>query len=630
MKFFKYLSVTAMVMVLAACGGGGGNPGTTSGSAGPVITTPSEQPANVEVLTSANTLPSAIGSNVEITAFVKNSANVGMAGQTVIFSASSGTLQEPSAITDSSGSATAKLISGNDKSIRDIKVTVTAGFTSGSVVIPVSGTRVSIAGSGSLQAGGTATQYVIRAVDSSGVAIGGSKITVNSSLGNSLSAASLITDSTGNATFLYTPNNEGSDTLTISGLGTSANTVVIVNAIDFVVLNPASNTSIAIGESQIIRVKFKRSGAGVAGQTVAFSTTRGVFDAPTTTTDVNGEASARLSSTTAGPAVVVAQIPGIGTVNLPVQFVAIDPASIVVQSNPGGVLPNNPGTTINQSTIEAIVRDANGNAVANRQVNFTILEDLSNGTLSSGIATTDVNGRVQVQFIPGASSTAANGVRIQAEVASTTINAVTALTVNGRSLFITMAFGNTIGSVDETTYSKEFSVYVTDANGVAIGNQLITLAVIPTEYSKGTLSNCTSTISAAGATVVTCGGTWGYSSMPTVCANEDLNFNGILDAVPFEDRNRNGQLTPGNIALAAPGNVVTDAAGRATFAVQYGEQFAPWVKVNITARASVAGTESRQSILYDLVGSVPDFTGEAPPAGATSPFGSSTSCTNSN
>ncbi|MFZ3141777.1 hypothetical protein [Polaromonas sp.] len=130
--------------------------------------------------------------------------------------------------------------------------------------------------------------------------------------------------------------------------------------------------------------------------------------------------------------------------------------------------------------------------------------------------------------------------------------------------------------------------------------------------------------------LTTCGGTWKYSSVPTICANEDLNFNGILDTSPFEDTNGNGQLTPGNIAVAAPGNVVTDAAGRATFAIQYGEQFAPWVTVRITARASVAGTESRQSILYDLVGSAPDFTAETPPAGVTSPFGSSTSCTNSN
>ncbi len=626
MKFLKYILVALLAMALVACGGGGGSPGTSASNSGDSGGTTTETttetssvpaaatPATVEVLTSANTLASA-GSEAAITAFVKNSANVAMAGQAVTFSASSGTLQNPSDVTDATGVATAKLVTGSDKSLRDITVTVTAATVSGSVVIPVSGTRLSIAGNGSLQAGGAAVSYTVRAVDSSGNPVAKSTLTLTSILGNSVSASSFTTDSTGSASFLYTPNKAGTDTLTVSGLGTSATATILVNAIDFVALSPASNISIAIGASQTISVQYKNSGAGVAGKTVDFSTTRGTFVTTTSTTDANGQASAVLSSTTAGPAVVVAQITGVGSVNLPVQFVATTPSSIVVQANPGGVLPNTTGTT-NQSTIEAVVRDVNGNAVANRQVNFTAVQDLSNGTLSPGNATTDANGRAQVQFIPGATSTPANGVLIQAEVASTAITGTTSLTVNGKALFITLAFGNTITNLDETTYSKPFSVYVTDANGVAVGNQQITLSVIPTLYKKGTLS-----------LFVGPPKLWSYTNLPTECANEDVNLNGILDSK--EDINKNLQLTPGNIAVAAPGNVTTDAFGRATFAVQYGEQFVPWAKVSITARASVAGTESRQSILYDLVGLASDFTGDTPPAGVTSPFGSSTSCTNS-
>ena len=635
MSFSKYLTGLVIGIALTACGGGGGSAsisGAMPAASAPAVTA---IPANVEVLTSANILPSTSGSSVEITAFVKNAANVALPGQTITFSASSGTLQSSSAVTDSSGAVIAKLSAGSDKSIRDINVTATAGTVAGNVIVPVTGTRISIAGSGSLQAGSPTTQYAVRAVDSSGVAIGGAKISVSSTLGNGLNVSSLTTDPTGNATFLYTPNIAGSDILSVSGLGTTANMTVVVNAIDFLVLSPASNISIPIGTSQSIRVRYKLSGMGVSGQTVAFSTTRGSFALSKSTTDVNGEASVNLSSSTAGPAVVVAQISGVGSVNLPVQFVATTPANIVIQANPGSVLPNTAGTTANQSTIEAIVRDANGNLVANRQVNFTALQDLSNGSISPGIAITDINGRAQVQFIPGASSTADNGVVIQAEVASTSINAKTSLTVNGKALFITLAFGNTIGSVNETTYSKDFSVYITDANGVAVGNQLISLSVIPVEYRKGTLNKIcttttTTTTTSSGATSIstTCDDIWKYASLPTICANEDLNFNGILDA--GEDINQNLQLTPGNVAVAAPGNVTTDAAGRAGFAVQYGEQFAPWAKVRITARASVAGTESRKSILYDLVGSAADFAGATPPAGVTSPFGSSTSCTNSN
>ncbi len=571
-------------------------------------------PAIVEVLTSANTLLSS-GSEAVITAFVKTSANVGLAQQSVAFSASSGTLQVASFLTDATGAVSAKLIAGNDKSIRDIAVAVTAGSATGSVVVSVTGTRVSIAGSGGLQAGGAASQYTVRALDSSNNPISGVQVVVRSTLGNSITTPAK-TDATGTTTFLYTPNKAGSDTLTVNGLGTSVSATVVVNAIDFVVISPASSTSVAIGSTQPVLVQYKLLGVGVPGQTVTFSTTRGTLLTSSAITDANGQASVAISSTTAGPAVVVAQIAGVGSVNLPVQFVATTPATILVQANPGGILPNTSGKT-NQSTIEAVVRDVNGNAVAGRDVNFTALQDSSNGTLDPPTATTDANGRAQVQFIPGALSTQANGVRIQAEVASTSIRGTATLTVNGKALFITLAFGNEISNVDETTYKKAFSVYVTDANGVAVGNQLITLSVIPMEYYKGSLDKPTLTDLS-----------WNTLSK-TICSNEDTNFDGVLDA--GEDTNGNGQLTPGNVAVASPGTVTTDASGRASFFIQYGEQFVPWVKVRIAAQANVTGTESRQSILFDLVGSENDFSNPSvPPAGRYSPFGTSTMCTNSN
>ena len=612
MNLFKYVTGLAIAVTLVACGGGGGSAGTSAGQ--PVVVPVTEIPAGIEVLASANALPSA-GAGVVITAFVKNGANVGLAAQKVTFAASSGGLQSASSVTDSAGAATAKLIVGSDKSIRDIKVTVTAGTVSGNVTVALTGTRVSISGTGSLQSGGAASSFTVNAVDSGNNPILGAQVSVSSALGNAVSAAALTTDATGSATFLYTPNKSGNDTLTVSGLGSSASAAVVVSAIDLVALSPASNTSIATGASQTISVRYRLSGAGVAGQTVSFSTTRGTFTSVTATTDANGEASTSLLSSTAGPAVVVAQISGVGSVNLPVQFIATTPTSIVVQANPGSVLPNASGTT-NQSTIEAVVRDASGNAVANRQVNFTALQDLSNGSISPGIATTDANGRAQVQFIPGASSTQANGVIIQAQVASTSISSTTFITVNGKALFITIGFGNTISNLDETTYSKPFTVYVTDANGVAVGNQLLSLSVIPEIYYKGFL---------------VFNKTWKYNgnAPAAICANEDRNLNGILDA--GEDTNGNGRLTPGNVVVTAPGNVTTDAAGRASFNLLYGEQYAPWVTVRITARASVAGTESRQSIFYNLGGVESDFSSETvPPAGQSSPFGRSALCTDSN
>ncbi len=611
MKLLKSIFVVVALSAIAACGGGGGNSATP-----PAVTTPTQAatPASVEVLTSTSGLLSS-GSEAVITAFVKNSLNVGMSGQAVTFSTSSGTLQVATSVTDSTGAAAAKLIVGSDKTIRDITVTVAAGTASGNVVVPVTGTTLSLAGNGSQQAGGAATQYTVRAVDSSNSPINKASITVKSSLGNTVSPATLTTDATGSASFLYTPNIAGNDTLTVVGLGTSATIQIVVTAVDFVVVSPASSTSIDIGAVQTIRVRYKLNNVGVQGATVAFNTTRGTVSFASVVTDINGEATTDLQSVSAGPAVVAAQISSVGSVNLPIQFIAATPATIVVQANPGAVLPNSSGTT-NQSSIEATVRDANGNPVAGRQVNFTALQDASNGSITPGVATTDLNGRAQVQFIPGPNSTSSNGVIIRATVASTAVFQDVKLTVNGKALFIAIGFGNTQTNVDETTYSKPFSIYVTDANGVAVGNQIVTLSVIPRTYQKGSLAF--GTVS------------WFKSGAITTCVNEDTNVNGVLDSL--EDVNSDGKLTPGNVALASPGTVTTDATtGRALFNLQFGEQYAPWVIVEIVARTTVSGTESKQSILFELSPLASDFSSEAiPPAGQISPFGTATLCSSKN
>lgn len=584
--------------------------------------------AAVEVISSLSSLLSA-GPGASITAFVKDAGNAGIANQAVTFSASSGTLQSPSVLTDASGVATATLIAGSDKTNRNIVVTVSSGTKSGQITVPVTGTGITIAGEASLQISTAAKPvtsiYTLRALDSSSNPVFGAALTLTSALGNTLSASNVITDATGTATVTYTPVKAGADVLKVVGLGATSETKIAVSAVDFSVVSPAANMTIVIGVPQVVTVQYQLAGVGQAGKTVAFSTTRGTITPISPNTLPVGQYSATLSSTTAGQATVVAQITGVGSVSLPVEFVAVTPAAVVVQSNPGSVAPNTTGTT-NQSTIEAVVRDAAGNPVKDRQINFTLTQDLSNGRLSSGSAITNSNGQASVQFIAGPSSTPNDGVVVTAVDALTGLSGASKLTVSGKALFITIGFGNEIGNVDETTYSKAFSVYVTDANGVAVGNQLVTLSVIPTRYGKGRLRQDPDLVFVS----------WILPDTATFCPNEDTllgsasagYLNGILNT--GEDFNGNGRLDPGNVAVAAPGSVTTDANGRATFALQYGEQFAPWVTVNIEARAVVSGTESRRSLSYELVGFVEDFTSLSGPAGVNSPFGSATDCSNKN
>ena len=285
-----------------------------------------------------------------------------------------------------------------------------------------------------MKQGGLTGLYTIRAVDAANAAISGATFTVASTLSNGLSVTQVQTDAAGNASFSYTPTNAGEDTITVSGLGLVTTNTVSVSNVDFTVVSPANNTTVTVGSTKDITVRYLIGGAGQAGQIATFTSTRGTITcvAPCTT-DANGQVTATVTSTTAGPATVQAEISGVGSVSLPIQFVAASPSSVVVQASPSTVQPNSAGNTSNQTTIEAVVRDANQNAVANTTVNFTLLSDLSNGSLSAGgVAKTDINGRAKIQFIPSENSTSKNGVVVQATAGSAT--GQTSITVSGQAL----------------------------------------------------------------------------------------------------------------------------------------------------------------------------------------------------
>ena len=297
--------------------------------------------------------------------------------------------------------------------------------------------------------------------------------------------------------------------------------------------------------------------------------------------------------------------------------------------------------------------------MAGRQVTFNITADPSNGSLLNGVSTTDSSGVARTEYISGLNSSPTNGVSIEASVPpvngdipaalvtnGTAPNSSAArLTVGGNALFITIGFSNTIGNVvgDPSTYQKPFSVYVTDASGVAVPNQTITLSVIPTQYSKGFLV-WNGTVWAIRPAVA--GPPAVASSLTATCPSEDQFFadgrrnNGILDTgedgpgpAPGSNPNGNGngRLTPGNVVIASPSTLITDSSGLATFNLLYGEQYAVWVDVDLVATATVSGTESRTILPFGLTGVSSDFDQETvAPAARVSPFGTAATCSDPN
>lgn len=562
-------------------------------------------PTSIEVLADATSAGTG-GGTVAITAFVKDANNNALPNTAVSFAASTGTLSSVSTTTDASGAATAVFSAGADKTNRTAVITVTSGTVSKQLTLPITGTKLTLSGPTSLTTG-TTTTFDVAATDSKGNAISGLAITASSSLGNPLTATGgASTNSSGVVSYRYTGTNAGTDALVFSGANAtvSPSPALVVSGQQFSFVSPAASTTVPVNTAQTVTVQLT---GNTGGTTVNFAATGGTLSASSATTNAQGQASVSLTSASAGPVTVQATVANsTTTTTLPLVIVATTPAKLVLQVTPTAVAPNTSSATSNQAQVVAKVTDANANPVQGVTVNFTRVTDPSGGNLLQASATTDANGQASVAYRSGAESTASNGVVLRATVASTSsVTGTATLTVNQAALFIALGTGNTITNLDEQTYKKDWVVYVTDANGIAVDGVTLTIKAIPTQYLTGRL--------AWNGTV------WAYASPIWSCRNEDANTNGILDA--GEDDNGDGVLWPGNVIGVSPGTTQT-TNGRATISLTYAESYAPWVQLKLTASATVAGTESKTEVEFIVSGFAGDFSVETvTPAGVVSPFG---------
>jgi Bacterial Ig-like domain (group 1) len=600
-------------------------------------------PSRIDLLVSSPQLDSDGTKSVTLTALVRDAANNVLSGIPVSFSApppSSASIQVTSGTTGATGTATALLTTGGDPSNRTITVTATTGNLSSSQQVQVIGTTLTISGARTLVLMGTSRLSLLLR-DSGGNGIQNKVVTLSSTLGNTLSATTVTTDSTGQATVTVIATVPGTDTIQALALGATGTATLSVSAADFAFTAPLPDAEVPLNTPQPVTVHWEESGVPVPdGRTVNFFTTRGTLSAPSAKT-VNGIATVTVSSAQAGSAVISAV--GIGPTESPssqlnIEFRATMPSAMLLQAIPTTLGVNATGSTAQQSVITAIVQDTNGNLVADREVSF-LLTDTTGGTIFPASAITDNFGRASTVYTAGAVPSAQDGVIIQATVIGTTVVRQVKLTVARQSLFVTLGTGNLIQALSSTQYAEPYSVLVTDANGNPVANAAIELSVLPTHYQKGIY-----VLVFDGAT---CKG-WVKGLSTITCPNEDLNLNGVLDRDEDfncngvldagEDSNLNGvldrgedfngncRLDPGNVATTVPGSVVTDASGFAFFNVVYAKEFT-WVEVVLQARATVAGSEGSSRAVFFLPGLASDFSDcNVSPPGVVSPYGMAATC----
>jgi len=599
----------------------------------------------ISLFASTQQLASSGAQEIELTSIVKDVNNNLVEGATVSFSSDSGQVQVTKPVTEADGQATAILRTANEPTNRIINIVATSDEKTDQVSVEVIGTTVQLSGSSSLALNDENT-YIVKVLDSDGNGIVSTDVSLsllNSSGANVTLPATVVTDFTGQATFSAVGTTGGSNTITATALGSSTNQAITVQSDSFLFSNfnngngnfdPSNNLpEVMLSEDATLTLEWLRSGVPIPdGTPITFTTTRGNLSSNTANT-VNGRVSVSVSSNDAGKALVTftGEDGSISLTNqLEFEFIAESVDTIVAQASPTSIGPNE-----QTSVISVVVKDSDGNLVKNKTIDFS-LTDTNGGTIFPASDVTDSNGSASTVYTSNAVS-AKNGVSVIATVRdNSSKNDTVNLTVADRELFLSIGTGNGLEEVDLTTYNKKYVVFVTDIDSTPIENVEIKVSAIPKNYKKGMWVKRydeAGDFLAWGAAIAE---TLDLDDDPTtpgvlvgvVCDNEDISKDGILDA--GEDINGDNILTPGNI-VAASGEVVTDEDGRALIDIKYPESYGSWSDVELIVTAKVTGTEYLEKTIFTLPVLSTDVTDEdiTPPTqgvGLESPFGSSTSC----
>ncbi|MFT6331329.1 MAG: hypothetical protein ACJAYN_003283, partial [Bermanella sp.] len=578
-----------------------------------------KQPASLDLFGSSTQLASSGSEIIELIALVKDANNVLLDGIDVTFSANAGaSLQLENggsfAVTGVDGIARASLSTQNNQENRSIEVTASTATFSQILEVQVVGTQININGSTSAILNDP-IPLTISLVDSDGNGIANEPVSLSASNGQ-LSDTSPVTSAEGQITVIYTSNVAGSHTVVAVALNAQSEFSIAVQEDDFYFIDASEDNDaveVELNTSTELTVQWLKNGSALANASVTLNSSRGEVAIATANTDIEGNVVFLIQSNNAGFASITAT--GLdeegNEVNARtlIEFIATVADNIIVDGTPDSVAPN--GQT---SIISSVVRDPNGNLVKGKVINF-VVDDVSGGNISPNQATTNRSGIASSVYTSNAVSSF-EAVKVYATVADTpTVSNFTSLTVGDRAFDISIGTGRLIEAPEQSSYSKEFSVFVTDPDSNPVTNALMTFSAPPVKFSDGGVFRK---------------GSWFYDvnnniwlqDITATCSNEDVNGNGILDE--DEDSNNDGLLTPGNV-VSIPSSSTTDDNGQTLINILYAKQFGAWVDVDISVNAESAGSESSESQKVRLEVAAIDLGDETSPP-PRSPYGVSANC----
>jgi hypothetical protein len=416
-----------VTLALSGCGGDSGcghvtgatSTGTGSTSSGGVCGTgssPTKSVSAVAVSSTATTIPPDGSASATITAVVTDTTGAAVAGASVTFSATAGSLSASTGTTDASGHATTTLAASGVAAGTAITITAAVGSVSGTTSVSVSTTGggsssvTSLTVSSSVASipadGSSSATITVLAKDANNNALSGVPVTLAASAGTLAGAAT----TTG-------PN--GTITATLSGAGVAAGTTITVTATSGSVSGHATINAVSTQQTLTLLTSSPQmpsantksatitaivQGANnqlLSGVPVTFQASSGAIAAVQTTagtaaqvspgtTDANGTAQAALTT------------PGNPTNRVITVTATAGAASATVQVTVSGTTLSISGPTSlvqsAQGSYSVSLTDSGGNAIPSQNVT---LASANNNTLSATQVTTSATGSATFTLTPG-------------------------------------------------------------------------------------------------------------------------------------------------------------------------------------------------------------------------------------
>ncbi len=535
-----------------------------------------------------------------------------LVGVSVNFSATEGAVQSP-VTTNSSGVAVASYTASATAgpvtftaSVGTVSATASATVAAGAaatVVLTASPTTVAPGDATSLSAqvvdaegnavSGQAITFCATASGQGGfTSVGSSSITTNTSAGG-IATTTFTPNATGTVNLLAIPGNvssctstpaSGAATLTVSGTAVPATSLSLVAQSATV---PADNKT----TTAVLATVVGSGGTPLQGVTVSFNVTGVAAQSGTAVTNSSGQAQFLLdASRITGTSTVQASYGGFNQ-SVTVQYVAGAPAALALQLSPAAAVPSG-----GSATIQAIVTDAQGNAVAGTGVLLSFQTNSSGATLASTNLTTNANGVAQTTYTAGsvvvsttdavtATLSANSGIASTPNPLSISVNAIMQGTLSLSTSSSSVAVSSLPSCVSNCAQNKvTIQATLLNSTGVAVANAPVSFSA-----SAGSLSATSKTTDSNGhASVVLTAG--------TVVGNAIINANVGSGSAGFS-ATTTVQFTPGVastvVVSASPASVAVGGTSNITATVEDANgNVVPSVPLTFTVAAAAGSSAS--------------------------------------